>query len=343
MLAFLDLKNSRKLKARLIEFGFLFVLIAFFYYLANNIKTNINTRHISTGFAFLNSNAGFPIAETPVLPSGLWESGSLFHEYETGSSTYFTALSTGLANTIKACFAAFFIAGTLGIVLGLLQWRGSNSIRKLIAFLFGILRSAPLVLQLIFCYMVILKILPQVSDGLVWFNSIYLNNRGFFFPFWVNGNIEVPTLTFGGRNITGGYSFSPEFLALSFSLGMYSSTYIADIVCSSLKSVAKGQNEAALALGLSKQQSLRYILAPQALTMARPNFINQAVSLVKNSALGVSIGYPELMSVGGTTMNQSGQALEIVIIWMSSYLLINLLLSAINFLFSKKAYGPIEK
>lgn len=331
------------MKYKLFEFVFLCVLITFFCYIADNIRTNINARHISTGFSFLNSTAGFPIAETPVLPSGLWESGSLFHEYETGTSTYFTALLTGLANTIKACFAAFFVASTLGITLGLLQWRGSKSIQKLISFLFGVLRSTPLVLQLIFCYMVILKILPQVSDGFIWLNSIYLNNRGFFFPFWVNGEIQFPTLTFGGRNVTGGYSFSPEFLAISLSLGLYISTYIADIVCSSLKSVAQGQNEAALALGLSKQQSLWYVLAPQALTLARPNFINQAVSLVKNSALGVSIGYPELMSVGGTTMNQSGQAVEIVIIWMSSYLLINLLLSAINFLFSRKNHGRFKQ
>ncbi|SMN11423.1 Glutamate Aspartate transport system permease protein GltJ (TC 3.A.1.3.4) [uncultured Candidatus Thioglobus sp.] len=149
--------------------------------------------------------------------------------------------------------------------------------------------------------------------------------------YWLLGSpihFDYPVLT--GFNFKGGMSLSPEFLSLAFALSIYTATYIAEAIRSGIESVSKGQKEAALAMGLTRKQSLKLVILPQALRVAIPPIINQYLNLAKNSSLAAAIGYPELVSVFvGTVLNQVGQAIEIILMTMAVYLTISLLISLI--------------
>jgi len=140
-----------------------------------------------------------------------------------------------------------------------------------------------------------------------------------------------------GFNYEGGMVYSPEFLALAFSLSIYTATFTAEAVRSGIEAVYIGQKEAAAALGLNKYQSLKLVVLPQAIRVAFPPIISQFLNVVKNSSLATAIGYPELVTVfAGTALNQTGQALEIIMMTMSVYLFISLIISAILNYVNKK-------
>jgi general L-amino acid transport system permease protein len=139
---------------------------------------------------------------------------------------------------------------------------------------------------------------------------------------------EFPTLK--GFNFAGGSRVIPEFVALTLALSTYTAAFIAEIVRAGILSVHKGQMEAGASLGLSRGSTLRLIVVPQALRVILPPLTNQYLNLTKNSSLAVAIGYPDLVSVfAGTTLSQTGQAIEIISITMGVYLLISLVTSAI--------------
>jgi general L-amino acid transport system permease protein len=128
----------------------------------------------------------------------------------------------------------------------------------------------------------------------------------------------------GAFDITGGGAAPPEFLALLLGLSLFTSAYIAEIVRSGVLAVPHGQTEAAGSLGLSRWQTLRLVLLPQALRVIVPPVTSQYLNLTKNSSLAVAIGYPDVVSIANTTINQNGQALECVAMIMAVYLAINL-------------------
>ncbi|WP_065756199.1 amino acid ABC transporter permease [Bradyrhizobium paxllaeri] len=139
---------------------------------------------------------------------------------------------------------------------------------------------------------------------------------------------EVPVLK--GFNFAGGSRLIPEFVALTLALSTYTAAFIAEIVRAGILSVHKGQMEAGSSLGLQRGSVLRLIVIPQALRVILPPLTNQYLNLTKNSSLAVAIGYPDLVSVfAGTTLSQTGQAIEIIGITMGVYLLISLVTSAI--------------
>ena len=139
---------------------------------------------------------------------------------------------------------------------------------------------------------------------------------------------EIPELK--GFNFSGGSRLIPEFVALTLAISMYTASFIAEIVRAGIQSVHKGQMEAGASLGLSRGSTLRLIVVPQALRVILPPLTNQYLNLTKNSSLAVAIGYPDLVSVfAGTTLSQTGQAIEIIAITMGVYLLISLVTSAI--------------
>ena len=146
---------------------------------------------------------------------------------------------------------------------------------------------------------------------------------------WLVGGAptELNTPSLQGFNFKGGIKMSPEFFTLLLGLTIYTATYIAEIVRSGIQSVAKGQSEAATSLGLKPSWVMRLIILPQALRVIIPPMTNQYLNLTKNSSLAVAIGYPDLVSISNTTMNQTGQAVEAVVIFMSIYLSISLLIS----------------
>jgi general L-amino acid transport system permease protein len=140
--------------------------------------------------------------------------------------------------------------------------------------------------------------------------------------------IETPELR--GFNFVGGIRLIPEFVALLLALTIYTAAFIAEIVRAGILAVPRGQTEAAFALGLRRGLTLRLVIVPQALRVIVPPLTNQYLNLTKNSSLAIAVGYPDLFAVfAGTTLNQTGQAIEIIGITMAVYLSISLLTSAL--------------
>jgi general L-amino acid transport system permease protein len=139
---------------------------------------------------------------------------------------------------------------------------------------------------------------------------------------------ELPQLK--GFNFAGGSRIIPEFVALTLALSTYTAAFIAEIVRAGILSVHSGQMEAGSSLGLSRGTTLRLVVVPQAMRVIVPPLTNQYLNLTKNSSLAVAIGYPDLVSVfAGTSLSQTGQAIEIIAMTMGVYLLISLITSAV--------------
>ena len=146
--------------------------------------------------------------------------------------------------------------------------------------------------------------------------------------------LDVPELR--GFNFRGGVEISPEFAAVLFGLSFYTACYIAEIVRSGILAVARGQSEAAAALGMRRGLVLRLVVLPQALRLIIPPTTSQYLNLTKNSSLAVAVGYPDLVSIGNTTMNQTGQAIEAISIYMMVYLTVSLLISLFMNLYNRR-------
>jgi len=130
-------------------------------------------------------------------------------------------------------------------------------------------------------------------------------------------------------NVTGGASVTPEFLALTLGLAIYTAAFIAEIVRSGIQAVPWGQIEAASSLGLNRKRQLQLVLLPQALRVIIPPLTNQYLNLTKNSSLAVAVGYPDLVSISNTTLNQTGRAVECITIIMAVYLTLSLSTAAV--------------
>ena len=140
-------------------------------------------------------------------------------------------------------------------------------------------------------------------------------------------SLSVPELA--GFNFRGGGTVTPEFLALILGLTIYTAAFIAEIVRAGILAVSHGQTEASLSLGLDRGKTLRLVVVPQALRVIIPPLTNQYLNLTKNSSLAVAIGYPDLVSIfAGTVLNQTGQAVEVIIMTMLVYLTLSLATSA---------------
>jgi general L-amino acid transport system permease protein len=137
--------------------------------------------------------------------------------------------------------------------------------------------------------------------------------------------LDVPAMQ--GFDFAGGRVISPEFMALLIGLSTYTAAFIAEVVRAGILAVDKGQTEAAMAIGLTPGQRLRLVTMPQALRVIIPPMTSQYLNLTKNSSLAVAIGYPDLVSVANTSMNQTGQAIEAIAILMAVYLTISLTIS----------------
>ena len=146
--------------------------------------------------------------------------------------------------------------------------------------------------------------------------------------------LEWPELR--GFNFGGGWTLSPELLALLVGLVIYTAAFIAEIVRSGILSVPRGQTDAARALGLSPARTLRLVVLPQALRVIVPPLTSQHLNLIKNSSLAVAIGYPDLVSVTNTAINQTGQAVEGIALIMAAYLTISLGLSALMAIYNRR-------
>ena len=146
---------------------------------------------------------------------------------------------------------------------------------------------------------------------------------------------EYPELK--GFNFKGGISIIPELAALMLALSIYTASFIAEIVRSGINAVSHGQTEAAMSLGIPRSRTLKLVIIPQALRIIIPPLTSQYLNLTKNSSLAMAIGYPDLVSVfAGTTLNQTGQAIEVIAMTMGVYLTLSLLTSAVMNIYNRK-------
>ena len=278
-------------------------------YLVFNTLANLEARRIASGFAFLWREAGFEIGESAFAYGA--------------ADSYLRALAVGLANTFKVSLPGIAFATVLGTAIGLFRLSGNSLLKNLSSGYVEFIRNVPLLVQLFFWYALITEALPAPREALKPLPGVFLTNRGLFFPTFAG----VPELQ--GFNFAGGGALSPEFAALLIGLSIYTAAFIAEIVRAGVASVPSGQWEAARALGLRQQHVLRQVVAPQALRVIVPPLTSQYLNLVKNSSLAVAIGYPDLVSIANTTINQTGQAIEGVAIIMAVYLTISLAIAAL--------------
>lgn len=156
--------------------------------------------------------------------------------------------------------------------------------------------------------------------------------------FWLVGSPlawSLPALQ--GFNFRGGLTVLPELVALLLALTIYTAAFIAEIVRSGILAVSHGQTEAASALGLSTPRTLQLVIVPQAMRVIIPPLTSQYLNLTKNSSLATAIGYPDLVSVFmGTTLNQTGQAIEVIAMTMGVYLVISISTSVLMNIYNRK-------
>jgi general L-amino acid transport system permease protein len=141
----------------------------------------------------------------------------------------------------------------------------------------------------------------------------------------------------GDVAVDGGSALTPEFLSVLFGLVFYTAAFVAEVVRAGIQSVPRGQVEAANAIGLSRGQQMRLVVLPQALRVIIPPITNQYLNLTKNSSLAVAIGYPDVVSISNTAINQTGRAVECIAIIMLVYLTTSLATSAIMNWYNKRA------
>jgi len=365
--------NDPKYRALFIQSLLTLGLLYFIYAIVQNTLGNMESRGISTGFAFMSEPAGFDILQS-LIPFN-------------SDSTYGRTFVVGILNTLLITVLGVFFATILGFIIGVARLSKNWLIAKLATVYIETFRNIPLLIQIFFWYFVVLRAMPSAKESMSLFDSFFLNVRGLYLPapvtepgfiyttiafvmgligtfilrrwakkrqeatgqpfpvflsslgliillplivFFISGSPltwDIPSLQ--GFNFKGGLSVIPELFALLIALSIYTAAFIAEIVRSGIKAVSHGQTEAALSIGLTPTQNLRLVVIPQAMRVIIPPMTSQYLNLAKNSSLATAIGYPDIVAVFmGTTLNQTGQAVEIIAMTMAVYLVLSLSISA---------------
>ena len=299
--------RSQRVRAWVYQIALIATLVVIVGWLLQNTLTNMRMRGIQSGFDFLLDPAGFDIGESMFTFSS--------------TQTYGSAFLVGLFNTLRVSFIGIVICTLWGTVLGIGRLSGNALARGLCYAYTELFRNIPLLLQLLMWYVVMVEFMPDTEAPLHFRDWVLLSKEGLSLP-WL---------------MSEGLTLTPEFLALTWGLTLYTSAFVAEVIRSGIQSVPLGQIEAALSIGLSPWQRLRLVVLPQALRLIVPPLTNQYLNAIKNSSLAVAIGYPDLVSISNTTLNQTGRAVECIAIVMAVYLTLSLLTaSAMNY-FNRRA------
>lgn len=280
------------------------VLLVLLCFLLSNLIHNLSAAGLLLSWRWLGTPAGFDLGES-------WIGFN-------ASQSYWQALLSGLINTLRVILAGLIGATVLGTVIGIANFSSNLLLRHLARLYVDIIRNIPLLMQLLFWYFVVFLALPDGPEALQ-LPGLVVAKSGLY--------LLHPKLQAGGWQAP--IVLSIEFAALLSALVMYSGAFIAEVVRGGIAAIPQGQWEAARSLGFKPSQILGRIVMPQALRVIIPGLNNQYISLAKNSSLAVAVGYSDLYSVAETTLNQTGRAVEVVLILMGSYLLIDLLISAL--------------
>ena len=297
------------------------ILVAFFF---SNVVTNLKRLGVASGFEFLGRKAGFSVIQS-LLPY-------------TEQSTYLKLFFVGLFNTLLVSSLGIFLATLIGFSIGIMRLTRHPIMSRLASVFVEIIRNIPLLLQILVWYFLLLEVLPSPRSSLEWMQSVFLNNRGLYFPFPVitttGLGLSWPVLE--GFNFVGGICLIPELCALLLALSLYTAAFISEIVRAGIQGVQTGQIEAAKAIGLNSYQAMRFVILPQSFRIVIP-LTSQYLNLTKNSSLAAAIGYPDLVAVfAGTALNQTGQAIETIAMTMAVYLSLSLGTSLVMNWFNRK-------
>ncbi|MBC6433566.1 ABC transporter permease subunit [Nostoc sp. HG1] len=265
-----------------------------------NLQRNLRQLGISFGFDFLKQQASFDIGETLI-------------SYKP-TDTYSHALWVGLINSLRVAIAGIFLTTIIGISAGIARLSDNWLVRNITMVYVEIFRNTPLLLQLLFWYFAVFLSFPRTENKISLWGFIGVSQNG----------LELPWFT-----------LSPEFSALLLGLTFYTGAFIAEIVRGGIQSVAKGQWEAARSLGLKPGLVMRLVIFPQALRVIIPPLTSQYLNLTKNTSLAIAIGYPDIYFVASTTFNQTGKAVEVILLIMLTYLTLSLTISVVMNLFNR--------
>ncbi len=370
--------SARSWLLQAVFFAFLALLLA---YAAHNVGTQLKARGISSGFDFLQHQAGFGIAFHLIPYSETSNLGRVF--------------LVGAVNTLYVSIISIAFASVIGLLVALARMSSLPVLRAIGVTYVETLRNIPLLLQFFVWYFAVLRQLPMPKESWSFLDQAFLNIRGLYLPFPVDDNavwivigaviggfilghlarayalrlrvkrgrfpawhllpflmpIAVPAAALlylrsrvsfsvpylDGFNFSGGMQVIPELIAAIAALSLYTASFIAEIIRGAVQAVSKGQREAGLAIGLSARQVLAQIIFPQALGRIIPPLTSQYLNLVKNSSLAAAIAFPELVLLfAGTSLNVSGQAVEIMAMTLAFYLLVSLSLSGLIHLYQAK-------
>lgn len=352
---------------KIIQIAILGGMAAILWFLAHRVTQRLQAQDIATGFGFLFDRAGYDLGESLISYNGDDSYGRALlagfsNTLKVAVSSIFAAVLIGFLAAaamlsghnvaIKIAQAYVRIVRNTPLLLQLFFWFGIFSVgmpppsetMQPLAHVFisnrGInfpwpdltLWGVIFVGVLIFAGTFILA-QRQRTSGIsvrpVWFGGLCLILAlGACAWFFGIGTAQIPVR--GRFSISGGAVISPEFLTVFTGLSIYTGTYIAEAVRGAVQAVSVGQTEAAQSLGMGNILSLRLVVLPQATRIAMPSIVNELLNLVKNSSLGVAVGYPELVSAGNTAMNQTGQAIELIAIYMLFYVSINIVITKLS-------------
>lgn len=324
-------KRRGALKDWLIQGLALALVLAVFAKIGLNTAENLQRQGIASGFGFLSNTAGFDIG---------------FHliSYEK-TATYGRAFLVALSNTLLVSVLGVIAATFLGFAVGIGRLSKHPIVSRLSTIFVEVVRNVPLLLQIFVWYFGVLRNLPMPRSSLSLGDVIFLNVRGLYVPrpsFEGGFHWDIPKLA--AFDYEGGWALPPELVALGLALAVYTAAFIAEIVRAGIKSIDKGQVEAAASLGLSPWQSLRFVVIPQAMRVIVPPLTSQYLNLTKNSSLAAAVGYPDIVLVfAGSVLMQTGQAVEVMAITMGVYLFLSLVISLVMNLYNRRTVAWGER
>lgn len=373
--------HNTSFRATVIQVLVVLVSICIGYYLFSNVVENLRQMELPFGFGFIKSTAGFDVSWS-LIP------------YDP-SMSYGRVYLVGIVNTIVLSALIILFSTLLGFVVGILRLSANFLVVQVARWYVEFFRNVPLLIQIVFWFIVVFSTLPSPGQSYSLFNTFFLNNRGLYLPapvvqpvfiwtfmaallalacfialltwsqsyrkrtgkrlrvyypllfallasvtavFILTGkplHWAVPKLE--GFNFEHG-SFIPTAFAAAFvAMTIYRSASIGETVRAGIESIDPGQLEAASAIGFPPVKTLRLIIIPQAARAILPPLINLWLTTVKESSLAVAIGFPELVSVFmQTSLNQTGRAIEIVLMVMGFYMCASLTISFFLNLYNKR-------
>jgi general L-amino acid transport system permease protein len=303
------------------------IAAAALWWLGNNTTTTLRDQGISLGFGFLQQPANFEIGDAPIAYSP--------------SDSFVRAILVGLANTARVSALGWIFATALGFALGIMRLSTNPAVRGAARGVVELVRNIPLLLLLLFLAAT-MHALPAARSALEPLPNVLISERGLVLPWiavsggrWV---LERPALQ--GFNFVGGLTISPELTALLAALVLHHAAHISEVVRGAVLAVPARQRDAAAALGLTRAQALRFVVVPQAVRAMVPLLATNWVSLTKNSSLAVAIGFPDLVSILNTTANQTGHAIETMLIMIVVYLTLSLVVASAMNAYNRRLLRP---